>query len=293
MSRSNLPMISVVIPTHNRRERLVRAIASVYAQTWPNIEIVVVDDASSDDTPAYLEGLALKDQRVRVVRNKFALGGGGARNRGIAEATGAYIAFLDDDDVWVPEKLEIQFSMLLAKPGVSAVSCGFIAEFPFFGKRAVRVVAPVDEQQLLRSNHLGGASMCLTSKAALVAVGGFDPRLCSGQDWDLWLKLYDQGEIVVSDQALVRYIPHTGMRITSNPNSTYRGRRRIYFRYLQKMDKITRFLLLLELLYCRRVVMVNGRIEKLPGLVMVIRVALGKNALRYLYRFAKHLILAN
>lgn len=291
MLHTSHPMISVVIPTHNRRERLARAIASVYAQTWPNIEIVVVDDASSDDTPAYLQDLALSDPRVKVVRNKFSQGGGGARNCGIAEATGDYIAFLDDDDVWVPEKLDVQLSMLLAKPGVSAVSCGFVAEFPFFGKRAVRVVAPQDEQQLLRSNHLGGASMCLTSKAALVAIGGFDPKLRSGQDWDLWLKLYSQGEVVVSDQALVRYIPHTGVRITSNPKSTYSGRRRIYFRYRSKMERATRLLLLCELMYCRRILLAIGWGAKLSGFVQVFKAAIGRNSLRYTYRFAKHLML--
>ena len=291
MSRINHPVISVVIPTHNRRERLARAIASVYAQTWPNIEIVVVDDASSDDTPAYLQELALSDPRVKAVRNELALGGGGARNRGIAEATGDYIAFLDDDDVWMPEKLDVQFSMLFAKPGISAVSCGFVAEFPFFGNRAVRVVAPVDEQQLLRSNHLGGASMCLTSKAALVAIGGFDPKLRSGQDWDLWLKLYGQGEIVVSEQALVRYIPHTGVRITSNPKSAYSGRRRVYFRYRSRMLLATRLLLLSELMYCRRVLLAIGGCSKLAGFSQVFRAAMGRNSLRYAYRFAKHIIL--
>lgn len=291
MSHTSHPMISVVIPTHNRRERLARAIASVYAQTWPNIEIVVVDDASSDDTPAYLQDLALSDPRVKVVHNEFAQGGGGARNCGIAEATGDYIAFLDDDDVWVPEKLEIQLSMLLAKPGVSAVSCGFVAEFPFFGKRVVRVAAPLDEQQLLRSNHLGGASMCLTRKAALVAIGGFDPKLRSGQDWDLWLKLYGQGEIVVSDQALVRYIPHSGVRITSNPTSTYRGRRRIYFRYRSKMEGATRLLLLCELMYCRRILLATRGWAKLSGFVQVFKASIGRNSLRYIYRFAKHLVL--
>ena len=291
MSRSNHPMISVVIPTHNRRERLARAIASVHAQTWPHIEIVVVDDASSDDTPDYLQGLALHDPRVKAVRNESALGGGGARNRGIAEASGDYIAFLDDDDVWMPEKLDIQFSMLLAKPGISAVSCGFVAEFPFFGKRPVQVVAPVNEQQLLRSNHLGGASMCLTSKAALVAIGGFDPKLRSGQDWDLWLKLYGQGEIVVSDQALVRYIPHTGVRITSNPKSTYSGRRRIYYRYRSKMAQATRHFLLCELLYCRKVLLAIGAKAKLAGFSQVFSISIGINSLRYTYRFIKHIIL--
>jgi len=284
-------LVSVVIPTRNRCERLARAIESAKAQTWTNIEIVVVDDASTDDTPAYLEQLALADHRVKGVRNERPLGGGGARNRGVAAANGTYIAFLDDDDIWLPEKLEAQLALLQDSPRAAAVSCGFVAEFPIFGKRSVRVLPPRNEQQLLRSNHLGGASMCLTTKVALEAIGGFDPALRSGQDWDLWIKLFDRGEIVVSEQALVRYVPHNDVRITSNPKSAYTGRRKIYFRYRSRMDRVTRRFLFCELMYCRKVLLIEGGLAKVPGLISVIRAAIGQNSLRYIFRFAKHLVL--
>lgn len=291
MSHPENDLVSVVIPTRNRRARLARAIESALAQTWRNIEIVVVDDASTDDTSVYLAGLTADDSRIKVVRNEQPLGGGGARNLGVAAAGGIYIAFLDDDDIWLPEKLAMQLSLLRQNARASAVSCGFVAEFPIFGKRPVHVRPPQDAQQLLRSNHLGGASMCLTTKAALEAIGGFDPALRSGQDWDLWIKLFDRGEIAVSDQALVRYVPHNEARITSNPRSAYTGRRKIYFRYRARMNEATRRFLFCELLYCRKVLLIEGGLTKLPGFFKVLGAALGQNALRYTFRFAKHLAL--
>ena len=95
-----------MIPTHNRRAMLMQAIASVRGQTVTNLEIIVVDDGSDDDTMSTVESLG--DARVVVIRSTTAKGVSDARNRGIAAATGEWIAFLDDDDVWSPGKLERQ-----------------------------------------------------------------------------------------------------------------------------------------------------------------------------------------
>ena len=116
-------LVSVVIPTRNRRDRLERAIKSAKVQTWPTIEIIVVDDASSDGTQLFLQKRVSEDARVQVVRNEVPRGGGGARNQGVAVARGQYIAFLDDDDTWLPEKLAEQVALMKANPGASAVSC--------------------------------------------------------------------------------------------------------------------------------------------------------------------------
>ncbi|SFN30371.1 Glycosyl transferase family 2 [Formivibrio citricus] len=289
MQQANPPLVSVVIPTRNRCERLSQAIASAKAQTWPNIEIIVIDEASDDATPAYLASLAAEDPRVHLIRNDHPRGGGGARNQGIDAASGVYIAFLDDDDIWLPEKLAAQMTLLQAQPGASAVSCGFVVEYPFSILRGVRVVPPSDAQQLLRANHLGGASMCLATKSALAAIHGFDPSLRSGQDWDLWLKLYDQGPILVCDQPLVRYVPHRGVRITGNPGSAYSGRRRIFFRYRSRMTAMTQRFLLSELVYCRKVLMGKTARRIAKGFLHVLHLACGTNAVRYVYRYLKHL----
>ena len=102
-------LVSVVIPTHNRAVQVARAIASVQCQTYPNLEIVVVDDCSTDNTRTVVEGYG--DQRIRYVRHDQRRGASAARNTGIRLATGEFIAFLDDDDEWKPEKTMRQLAL--------------------------------------------------------------------------------------------------------------------------------------------------------------------------------------
>src|SRR5215472_9662532 len=97
-----MPLLSVVLPTRNRPRLLARAAASVLAQDVGSLELVVVDDASTDDTPDVLDRLTGLDERVRVVRTASPLGPCEARNRGLEEAEGELVSFCDDDDVWLP-----------------------------------------------------------------------------------------------------------------------------------------------------------------------------------------------
>jgi len=104
------PLISVIIPTHNRADLLPRAIKSVLDQTFTDFEVIIVDDASIDDTEAVVKQMG--DNRVRYIRHTHNLGGSAARNTGIREARGEYIAFLDDDDEYLPEKLKMMLQAL-------------------------------------------------------------------------------------------------------------------------------------------------------------------------------------
>src|SRR5262245_24547581 len=101
-----MPLVTVVIPTHNRAGRVRSAIESVLHQTYADFEIVVVDDASEDGTENTVRGVL--DPRVRYIRHAVARGDAAARNTGIRNSTGEYVAFLDDDDEWLPEKLRFQ-----------------------------------------------------------------------------------------------------------------------------------------------------------------------------------------
>lgn len=280
-------LVSVVIPTRNRQDRLKKALKSAVDQTWPKIEIIVVDDGSSDGTGSFLSRLASSDARVHVIKNDTARGGGWSRNQGVDVAKGAYIAFLDDDDIWFPEKVTEQVALLKANPEASAVSCNFIVQGSSLVQRTVKVVQPMDEQQILKSNHLGGASMCLTTKKTFVAVGGFDPLLRSGQDWDLWIKLYRAGNVLISDQPLVQYLPHQGPRITTNLRAVYEGRRRIFFRYKMSMSESTRRYLLCELMFCRKVLLSKSLWGRYLGLLSVLKIAKETQRVRYIYRFLK------
>jgi glycosyltransferase involved in cell wall biosynthesis len=102
------PLISVVIPTFNRAELLKRSLKSVLSQTYTNLEVIVVDDNSSDSTIETIKGIS--DPRVRYIRHQERKGGASARNSGIFASKGEFISFLDSDDTWIPEKLELQLN---------------------------------------------------------------------------------------------------------------------------------------------------------------------------------------
>lgn len=230
------PLVSVVLPTHNRAAFLERAIRSVLEQTEKNIELIVVDDASTDGTAELLNQLVRSDPRIRMLRNSESLGGGGARNAGIAASSGEWIAFLDDDDEWVATKLRLQLDKLRAYSSAVACSCSFERHFSYRASKTVRLPENVALHQLLRESVLGGASMCLCSREVLLRIGGFDSKFKSGQDWDLWVRLRQEGEIVVCNEVLVNYQDHDGQRITNNMYSQHLGARRFYFKHRHQMD---------------------------------------------------------
>lgn len=272
MHKDHFELVSVVIPTHNRLSLLKDAIATVRAQSWPNWEIIVVNDNSTDSTAFFLKSESEIDQRIKFINNSKSLGGAGSRNAGLELALGPYISFLDDDDLWAPDKMEIQVNLLKARKDASAVSCSFSEEYPS-GKKKVRLVQPVtSDQEILKSNKLGGASMCLALKSTLDEIGGFDPQLRSGQDWDLWIKLNSKGPILVCEDPLVRHLFHEGERITTNPKSVYLGRRRMYFKHKKKLVPATRQHQLWDLVYLRVIALVNSRILRLRGLARISKI---------------------
>lgn len=238
------PQVSVVMPTRNRAAFLHRAIRSVLEQTETRLELIVVDDASSDETQEIVAQYARTDPRVRGVRNAIAAGGGGARNIGIYSSGSKWVAFIDDDDEWLPEKLERQLALLANNPSAVACSCGFEQHFPSGKVRTIHLQDRPTLQDLLGGSVLGGASMCLCSREVLEGIGGYDTSLRSGQDWDLWTRLREQGEIVVCREVLVRYQAHDGPRISNNMASQYQGARRFYFKHRSKMLKATRRILI-------------------------------------------------
>jgi glycosyltransferase involved in cell wall biosynthesis len=224
------PRVSVVLPTHNRVALLGRAIESVLSQTAADFELIVVDDASQDGTGAYLATLGKRDSRVRVVSTAAAKGGAGARNEGLRFCRGEWTAFLDDDDQWLPTKLQRQLELLSANPSAVACSCGYVRCRPAGVSKHVQVLADATLQQLLEESALGSASL-------FMEIGGFDPTLKSAQDMDLWIRLRQRGEIVACREFLVLYQVHTGPRISTDMNSQYAGSRRFYFKHRHLMDE--------------------------------------------------------
>jgi glycosyltransferase involved in cell wall biosynthesis len=209
-----------VIPTRNRRRLLERALASALAQEDVEVEALVVDDASEDGTPAYLAGLG--DRRVSVVRHDSPRGVAAARNAGVAGARAPWVAFLDDDDLWAPDKLAAQLRGVGANPG-SGWSCAAAVDVD----EELRIVEPqVDPPRdgpellprLLAVNVIpGGGSGVLVETALVRSVGGFDEELRILADWDLWIRLALRSPLTPVDRPLVAYQRHEGAMTTGMP----------------------------------------------------------------------------
>lgn len=239
-SRRERPLVSVVLPTHDRVDLLAGAVESVLSQTEQSFELIVVDDGSRDATPEYLAALTSRDRRTRSVRIEFPRGGGAARNEGLRLSRGEWVAFLDDDDRWLPTKLEKQLAALRGHPAAVAASCGYERVFPSRKRQVVAVPRSVKLSDLFEFNVLGSASLCVGSAQALRSIAGFDTSLVAGQDLDLWIRLRQLGEIVVCSEPLVLYHVHDGPRITNNMLSQYAGSRKFYFKHRHLMDRAIR-----------------------------------------------------
>jgi glycosyltransferase involved in cell wall biosynthesis len=199
------PTVTVVIPTHNRRELLLHAVTSALRQEGVALEVIVVDDGSSDGTAEMLA--ALTDRRVRVVHHETAQGVSAARNRGIEEARGEWIAFLDDDDLWAPDKLRLQLEAA-TKTGCRWVYVGHVNIT--LSNRVTGGGPPLPPDEVLRrlpqSDVVpGGCSGVVAIRRILEEVGLFDRQLQPLADWDLWLRLARTGAPASVSRPLVAY----------------------------------------------------------------------------------------
>lgn len=191
------PRVSVVVPTRDRLASLQRALASVTAQTFRSMEVVVVDDGSTDGTMGWLAGNA----GVRRVTNDTPGGAGAARNRGIAHARGELIAFLDDDDVWQPSYLEEQVRNLDATPGAALSYADHLEVGP-----ADRAARPDTQSllgyssvlvRLLAEGFIHTMSVVVCRRRLFDTHGAFDERLRVVQDLEWYARLLAAGEHVV------------------------------------------------------------------------------------------------
>jgi glycosyltransferase involved in cell wall biosynthesis len=185
--------ISIIVPTRNRSALLPTTLRSAMRQRDVNLEIIVVDDASTDDTLGVVA--ALGDERIRVIRHETRQGVSRARNLGAAEARADWLAFLDDDDLWAPEKLAQQLGAARQGPCDWTYTGAVVIDA---GGRIVRAQRPLppDEmvEALLHYDALpGGGSNVIVRKAAFQQTGPFDVRLRSGEDWEMWIRLAKHG----------------------------------------------------------------------------------------------------
>jgi glycosyltransferase involved in cell wall biosynthesis len=195
-----------VIPAHNAAATIARALESVRAQAYAPLEVIVVDDASGDDTAGVVR--AWRDPPVRLIVHETNRGPAAARNTGIFAAEGDWIAFLDADDEWRPGKLDRQVAALGAGPGAVFAVCdgrfirpdGSVGRFMYTGTPPV---AGTEAWRTLLAYSFTDSSCVVADRRTLVALGGFDPDLRVGEDQDMWIRLAMAGSVVVLSDRLV------------------------------------------------------------------------------------------
>ncbi len=210
------PLVSVIIPTYNRAELVARAINSVIAQTYQNWEILLIDDNSQEDIAAVVK--RINSDRLSYYRHAANQGGSAARNTGIRHAQGKYLAFLDSDDVWLPDKLKLQLEAILlhktnlANLDLDNVVCytKFRVMLPAFGYPAVLPArGKTAEETVADYFWLGGGEMLTSSmmvSRSLAMANQFQPRLPRHQDLDFVLGLDRQGaEFIFVDRILTNW----------------------------------------------------------------------------------------
>lgn len=197
------PRVSVVIPTYNREKLIPKAIDSVIAQTYQNVEIVVVDDGSSDHT---LDVIKAYDRDILYVFQENR-GIAGARNTGMQKCSGDYIAFLDSDDYWKPEKLARQMRLFHEHPeyGLVASQCASVEADGSFREKNRPGTSGWILQSLFRKNFIRTSSAVITRRC-MEKVGLFDATLREGEEYDYWLRIAAVFPIGFINESLAVYV---------------------------------------------------------------------------------------
>ena len=207
------PLVSVIVPTYNRCELVIRAVESVLVQSYSNIECIVIDDHSTDGTADRLLDIAPSDDRLRIIQHITNRHVSAARNTGLNAAEGEFIAFLDDDDTWLPDKIEKQVRLLASSsPQVGLVYCWFdiYRDKQLIGGRHPTLSGNVFDEMML-SQPLGNASTVMVRRSVLDIVEGFDEDLLRGNDGDFIRRVAQHFEVNLVPEVLVHYfVDHDG-----------------------------------------------------------------------------------
>lgn len=239
-------MITVVLTTCKREPKIVaRAIQSVIAQTYSDWELFVIDDSPSE----YMLREEVKDMvlsfsnqhNISYYANVMNSGVSYSRNIGIEKASGSYMAFLDDDDEWLPEKLDKQIEAL-EKTDINTA----LVYQPYYKvieeEQETRVIqspllnGELFDELLQRGNFIGGMSVPLIRTECIKKIGGFDELMHVAEDMDLWLRLAKQYNIISIDIPLVRYHIHKGEQLTTNAQKAIAGIERLNEKYKDYLE---------------------------------------------------------
>jgi glycosyltransferase involved in cell wall biosynthesis len=220
------PRVSVVIPAFQSETRIGRTLARLRQQTFTDFEVVVVNDGSTDGTARAVEAAKTEDARVRVIDQSNS-GLAAARNRGVEASRGGLVAFLDDDDLWHPDKLALQVARIDAARDAAVVTCysalvdesGHLLGWRFGGLAEGDVY-----RQMLEWDMVSGGSVAVVRRAKFESAGGFDESLREREDWDLWIRMAREHVFACVPRTLVGYTRRTGSLSRSYDVMLARGR---------------------------------------------------------------------
>ncbi|MGI6005294.1 MAG: exopolysaccharide biosynthesis polyprenyl glycosylphosphotransferase [Christensenellales bacterium] len=238
------PLVSVVVPAYNSAPTIEESIQSALAQTVDNIEVIVVDDGSTDGTPELVRALAAADERVTLLENQRNGGVGFSRNRGIAAAKGRYIALLDADDLWRADKLQRQLSVMDGAD-ICATSYSFVDWRGHTVRRPYLVPSQITYKQLLKENFIGNSTVLI--KRDILPEEPFKPDFFH-EDYVLWLHLLRGGAKAVGLREILT-VYRTGGRSADKVNAA-KNRWRVY----RKAERLS----LLVSVFCFMAYMVSG-----------------------------------
>ncbi len=221
--------VTVVIPAKNRVTKIDRAIQSVYRQTYPVVDIIVVDDASEDGTADFVEE---NYPDIRVVRLTKSVGAAQARNIGTLYTATPFIAFLDSDDSFFPDKIRIQVDAL-ERTGAGVSTSGFVNK-----QGRTYMTDPIGHEEMFDrltvNNCLGGCSGIL-ARTEVIRRHQFDVKMTAVQDWELYLRLCREVEIDHIPEPLYYYSTGETNRISNNATNRLLGHRRLYDVHLHSL----------------------------------------------------------
>lgn len=246
------PLVSAVITTYRRDEEILkRAIESVLNQTYLNIELIIVDDNGVNSTyhkmVKKLVGNLNQDNMSLIVHEKNK-GVQRARNNGLEKAHGEYIAFLDDDDEWLPNKIakQVEVFQTSTDDNLGLVYCWYntVTVDSNNRKKLSLITSPKYDNdhviiELLRKNFIGSTSLPLLKKEYVQEVGGFDESLPSSQDLDLWVRMAQKFKVAVVEEPLLNYYYYSGEKITNNPSSKINGLKMFFEKYQTQIETDT------------------------------------------------------
>ncbi|WP_333607209.1 glycosyltransferase [Arsukibacterium sp.] len=209
------PLISVYMPTFNRVDMAIRAIESVLAQDYPYFELIVVDDASTDDSWSRLTNRYINEERVRFFRQPQGMGACAARNRAIEQAKGEFVTGLDDDDEFLPHRLSSLYAAY--DDQYSCVSSSYIWDYGSVRKTLFNYPEVVTLTALLDLHSM--SNQALVKRDRMIALQGFDTALAAFQDYDMWVRVV-QGfgpALRIADASYKVNVGHELGRITDSP----------------------------------------------------------------------------